>query len=153
MDRCILWPQNTSSSLPKYQVCKDLSIDSGKNQHNCFSCFMSVWLKNGAIVSKGSSFLRCDAVLLEVQLLTFQRTVVPSPSASSSPSRIIYSFLYLLSLESKVCQTATIINSQTQTHKASHASVSDFHILILLCCIKTFFCTSSHIFSKCQPWN
>ena len=98
---------------------------------------LSVQLNNGATyqylltVSKGSSFLRCDAVLLGVQLLTIQRTAVPSSSASSSPRRIIYSFLYLLSLESKVCQTATIINSQTQTDKASHATVTDSRILIL----------------------
>jgi hypothetical protein len=51
-------------------------------------------------VSKGSSLLGCDAVLLGEQLLTFQRTVVPSSSVPNSP-RIISSFLYLSSVGSK----------------------------------------------------
>jgi hypothetical protein len=33
-----------------------------------------------SFVPKGSSFPRCYAVLLGAQLLTFQRTVVPSPT-------------------------------------------------------------------------
>lgn len=140
---CILWPQKTSSSLAKYQVCKSLIIDSGKNYYNCISQFMSVQLNNGTMnhylltVSKGSSFLICDAVLIGVQLLTFQRIVLPSSSASSSQRRIIYSFFYLPSLEAKGCQTATIMSSQTYMDKASHAPATDSHILILLCCKKT----------------
>jgi hypothetical protein len=50
---------------------------------------MSVQLNNGAIyqyllvVSKGSSFLRCD-VLLGVQLLIFQRSAAPDISKDCS---------------------------------------------------------------------
>jgi hypothetical protein len=51
-------------------------------------------------VSKGSSLLGCDPVLLGEQLLTFQRTVVPSSSGTSS-LRITSSFLYLSSLWSE----------------------------------------------------
>jgi hypothetical protein len=73
MVRCILWPQKTGSSLAKYQVCKSLIIDSGKNYYNYISHFMSVQLNNGAMnqylvtVSKSSSFLICDAVLIGVR--------------------------------------------------------------------------------------
>jgi len=94
---------------------------------------MSIQLNNVAMyqylltVSKGSSFLRCDAVLLGVQLLTFQRTVVASSSASNSPRRIIaFSTSFLLSQK---CVKQPI--SSTLKHRRIRHPMHQYQISIL----------------------